>query len=63
MASATTLMAGAMERERPESGEPRPVQAAAVQLVVDSLRERLGITAVVTVTVVEHDDRTRVRPS
>ena len=55
MASATTPMA--CDEERAEPGEPRPVQAAAVQLVVDSLRERLGITAVVTVTVVEHDDR------
>ena len=34
-----------------------------MQLVVDALRERLGITAVVTVTMVEHDDRRRVGPS
>ncbi|WP_157899797.1 hypothetical protein [Luteitalea pratensis] len=57
MASAPTLRAGEMEREHAEPGEPRLGEAATVQLVVDSLSEKLGITAVVTVTIVEHDDR------
>jgi hypothetical protein len=43
--------------ERALSGSPRDTRIQTVQQVVDSLRERLGITAVVTVTVVEHDAR------
>ena len=57
MASAATAQTAALDRERAESRHLRPLRAEAVQLVVDSLRERLGITALVTVTMVEHDDR------
>jgi len=57
MASAATAQTAALDRERAESHHGRSLQAEAVQVVVDSLRERLGITAVVTVTMVEHDDR------
>ena len=57
MASAATAQTAALDRERAESHHGRSLQAEAVQLVVDSLRKRLGITAVVTVTMVEHDDR------
>lgn len=54
--SAAALPAAAMD-ERAVPGGPPKAQVQAVQQVVDSLRERLGITAVVTVTVVEHDAR------
>jgi hypothetical protein len=46
-----------MEDGRAVPGGPPKAQAEAVQLVVDSLRERLGISAAVTVTMVERDDR------
>ena len=50
-------LAAALDDERAVPGGPPKAQVEAVQLVVDSLRERLGITAAVTVTMVEHDVR------
>ena len=47
----------AMEDRRAVPGGPPKAQVEAVQMVVDSLRERLDISATVTVTMVEHDQR------
>ena len=48
---------GATDERRAVPGGPPKAQAEAVQLVVDSLRERLAISADVAVTMVEHDER------